>query len=160
MASKMFHFEDISVVEGNMRANISLSRFSRQFQEAQFWLDNQVMTDMVPLMPHVTGTFINNTRAESIAMAGTGRVCAAAPLYGRFLYMGKVMVDPETGSPWARAGKRKVVTDHSLNYSNPSAVPLWFDEAKKQHGSEWVDGVKKRAGGGSWQTRRKRSDTT
>lgn len=148
MAGKMFHFKDISVVDGDMRVKIDLSRFSRQFQEAQFWLDSQVMTDMVPFMPMQTATLINLTRAESAALAGTGRVCAAAGPYGRFQYMGKVMVDEETGSPWARPGAKKVVTGRSLKYSNPAAVPLWFDEAKRLHGESWVAGVKKRAGGG------------
>lgn len=148
MAGKMFHFKDISVVDGDMRVNIDLSRFSRQFQEAQFWLDSQVMTDMVPLMPMQTAALINLTRAKSAAMAGTGRVCAAAGIYGRFQYMGKVMVDEKTKSSWARPGAKKVVTERSLKYSNPSAVPLWFDEAKRLHGESWVNGVKKRAGGG------------
>ena len=148
MGSKMLHFPDISIVDGDMRVNISLSRFSRQFQEAQYWLDSQVMTDMVPLMPQDTGTFINSTRMMSAAMAGTGRVCAAAPPYGRFLYMGKVMVDPVTNSPWARPGAKKVATERPLKYNNPQAVPLWFDEAKRLHGEEWVAEVKKRAGGG------------
>lgn len=161
MASKMFHFENISVVDGDMRVNIDLSRFSRQFQEAQFWLDSQVMTDMVPLMPMQTATLINLTRAKSAALAGTGRVCAAAGIYGRFQYMGKVMADSETGKgPMHytdkngneylrfRKGAKLIATDRNLTYSRASAVPRWFDEAKRLHGESWVAGVKKRAGGG------------
>ncbi len=146
--SKMFHFKDISIVEGNMRCDISLDRFSKQFREAQFWLDSQVMTDMAPYMARLTGTLINVTRTISISLAGTGRVCAAGPPYGRFQYMGKVMVDPKTNSPWARPGAKKVTTDRPLKYSSPTAVPRWFDEAKTHHGKEWVAGVKQRAGGG------------
>lgn len=117
-------------------------------QKAQFWLDSQIMTDMVPLMPHETGTFINVTRAESASLAGTGVVIAAAPPMGRFLYEGKVMVDPLTNSPWARKGAKKVVVDSwDMTYSNPEAVPHWFDEAKKLHLNQWVKGVKKILGG-------------
>ena len=67
---------------------------------------------------------------------------------GRFLYEGKVMVDPVTGSPWAREGAKKVVTERSLTYSNPKATPHWFDTAKDAHGKTWVKGVKQIAGGG------------
>jgi hypothetical protein len=63
-------------------------------------------------------------------------------------YEGKVMVDPITGSPWARKGAKKVVTDRMLTYSNPQATPHWFDTAKERHGKQWVDETKRIAGGG------------
>ena len=147
--SKTRHFKGFSIVKGDIRVDVKLDRFTKQFNDAQFYLDSQIMTDMVPLMPHQSGTFINRTRSESAALAGTGRVCAAAAPYGRFLYEGKVMVDPVTKSPWAREGAEKIVTDRDLTYGNPNAVPHWFDEAKNKHGDEWIKGVKKRAGGGS-----------
>ena len=148
MASRTFHFKGFSFVQGDIKVKVNLSRFERQYRDAQFFLDSQVMTDMVPYMPHDTGTFINLTRAQSAALAGTGTVIAAAPPMGRFLYEGKVMVDPETGSPFARKGAKKVETERPLTYSNPKATPHWFDAAKKKHGKSWVKGVKRRAGGG------------
>ena len=132
----------------NVEMRINLSRFERQYEKAQFELDSAVMKDMVPYMPHQTGTFINITKAMSASIAGSGTVIAAAPPMGRFLYEGKVMVDPQTGSPWARAGAKKVVTDRDLKYSNPKATPHWCDTAKKNHGKSWVNTVKKIAGGG------------
>ncbi len=60
-------------------------------------------------MPMQTGQFINVTKAMSAAVAGTGKVVAAAPPMGRFLYEGRTMVDEKTGSPWARKGARKVL---------------------------------------------------
>ena len=132
----------------NLEMRINLSRFERQYEDAQFALDNMVMTSMQPYMPHRTGTFINVTKAMSAAIAGSGTVVAAAPPMGRFLYEGKVMVDPETNSPWARPGAKKVVTDRELKYSNPKATPHWFDTAKENHGKSWVREVKKIAGGG------------
>ena len=132
----------------NVEMRINLSRFERQYEKAQFELDSAVMKDMVPYMPHQTGTFINITKAMSASIAGSGTVIAAAPPMGRFLYEGKVMVDPLTGSPWARPGAKKVVTDRDLKYSNPKATPHWFDTAKENHGKSWVREVKKIAGGG------------
>ena len=114
------------------------------------------MTDMVPYMPHETGTFINTTRARSASLAGTGLVCAGTGPMGRFLYYGKGMVDELTGSPWARKGAKKVLVSEfagttnakeNLSYSNPKATPKWFETAKKNHGKAWVTHVKKQAGG-------------
>lgn len=148
MASNMRHFKGFSIVNGDVKVNVHLDRFEKQYKEAQFYLDSQVMTDMIPYMPHVTGAFINLTKARSAAVAGTGKVIAAAPPMGRFLYMGKVMVDEVTGSPFARKGAKKIVTEKDLTYANPKATPRWFDTAKKNHGKAWVDGVKRIAGGG------------
>ena len=148
MASRTLHFPGFSIVSGYIKADVSLNRFEKQFQKAQFWLDGQVMNDMVPYMPHRDGTFVNLTRMRSAALQGTGKVVAGAPPQGRFLYEGKVMVDPVTGSPWARKGAKKVVTERPLTYSNPKATPHWFDTAKDAHGKSWVKGVKRIAGGG------------
>lgn len=148
MASRTFHFTGFSIVSGDIKADVSLNRFEKQFQKAQFWLDGQVMNDMVPYMPHRDGIFVNLTRMRSAALQGTGKVVAGAPPQGRFLYEGKVMVDPVTGSPWARKGAKKIVTNRPLTYSNPKATPRWFDTAKDKHGKSWVEGVKKIAGGG------------
>lgn len=146
--SRMFHFPKWSLVEGDIKVDVSLDRFEEQFQRAQYYLDGQVMTDMVPYMPHRDGIFVNLTRMRSAALQGSGQVIAAAPPTGRFLYEGKVMIDPVTGSPWARKGAKKIVTNRPLTYSNPKATPHWFDTAKEKHGKSWVEGVKKIAGGG------------
>ena len=148
MAKKTFHFPGFSIVEGDIKVDINLDRFEKQFQEAQYYLDGQIMNDMVPYMPHRDGIFVNLTRMQSTALQGSGKVIAAAPLFGRFLYEGKVMVDPVTGSPWARKGAKKVVTERPLTYSNPKATPHWFDTAKDAHWKAWVKGVKRIAGGG------------
>lgn len=141
------HFKGISIANGDIKINVSLDRFSKQFNDAQFYLDSQVMTDMIPYMPHVTGTFINLTREISASFAGSGVVAAAAPPMGRFLYGGKVMVDEVTGSPWARKGAKKVVIDRPMKYSNPKATPDWFETAKSNHLKSWVKGTKRKAGG-------------
>lgn len=131
--------------------DVDLSRFERQYEKAQFDLDNMVMTSMIPYMPMRTGTFVNVTRALSESIAGSGYVYAAAPPFGRFLYEGKVMVDEKTGSPWARPGAKKIVTDKDLDYdknAHPNVTDHWFDTAKKNHVKEWVKKTKKAAGGG------------
>lgn len=135
---------------------LDLTRFGPQISKAQYELDSMVMTDMVPYMPMETGTFINVTRALSASYAGTGKVVAAAPPMGRFLYEGKTMVDEKTGSPWARKGARKVLVSQysgktnanpNLTYSH-GRQSHWFEEAKRLHAREWIAKTKQTAGGG------------
>lgn len=135
----------------DIELDVDLSRFEKQYGKAQYALDSMAMTSMQPYMPHRTGVFINVTKAMSAAIAGSGTVIAAALPFGRFLYEGKVMVDPETKSPWASPGAKKIVTDKDLDYDkshNPQVTDHWFDTAKRNHGASWVKAVKNIAGGG------------
>lgn len=143
-----FEYKDLTI-EGVMEIN--LSRFERQYTRAQYLLDSMVMDSMVPYMPMQTHTFINVTRGMSQAIAGSGKVVAAAPPMGRFLYEGKVMVGERTRSAWAAKGERKVATERPLQYSrhaHPKVSDHWFDTAKKYHGKAWIKKVKSTAGGG------------
>lgn len=54
--AEMQHFPKISYGSGNIRAEISLDRFSQQFADAQEWLGNQILQDCKPLMPLLTGS--------------------------------------------------------------------------------------------------------
>lgn len=135
-----------------IRMHIDNKRFVKQYEKAQYALDNAVMTSMIPFMPMGDGIFINVTRGMSDALAGTGEVVAAAPPFGRFLYNGKVMVDPETKSPWARPGAKKVVTDKDIDFlkeRNPDAQAFWFDAAKAKDLKKWLEKAKSTAGGGT-----------
>lgn len=140
---------------------LDLSRFEKQFSRAQYRLDSQVMNSMIRYMPMVTHTFIRVTRAMSEAIAGSGKVYAAAPPFGRFLYEGKTMVSPSTGSTYAKRGERKVLVSQytgrtrakeNLEYSksaHPDAQSHWFEAAKESDGKKWVTNAKRTAGGGA-----------
>lgn len=158
--SKVKHFKGFSIVDGDMEIKLNMDRFSRQYQEAQYLLDGMVMDSMVPFMPMITGNFIDRTRVESTSLQGSGKVCAAAAPYGRFLYQGKTMVDERTGSTYARYGAKKVLVSQfsgqtnakeNLEYTkqaHPRAQAEWFDVAKRQDGKTWIRKVKAKAGGG------------
>ena len=152
IAHVAYHYKEVDAGRNaTIELDVDLSRFEKQYQKAQFDLDNMVMTSMIPYMPMRTGTFVKVTRALSKSIAGSGYVYAAAPPFGRFLYEGKVMVDGKTGSPWARPGAKKIVTDKDLNYdksTHPKVTDHWFDTAKKNHLEEWVKKTKATAGGG------------
>ena len=105
--SRMFHFQNISIVEADIKVNVNLDRFEKQFQDAQLWLDEQVWTGTKKYIPQRDGILINTTNTQNESLKGSGKVYAGYGPYARFLYMGKVMVDPETGSPWARPKAKK-----------------------------------------------------
>lgn len=84
MASKTTHFKGFSVVDGEIKITLKLSRFDKQFQHAQYELDGNVMNSMVPFMPMITGDFVDVTRAASAAIQGIGKVYAAYGPAGRF----------------------------------------------------------------------------
>ena len=148
MAGRTFHFPKWSLVEGDIRVDVNLNRFEKQYQDAQIYLDREVMNGMKPYMPLRDGMLVDLTIKQSKAYRGTGKVYAAYAPYGRFQYGGKVMVDSVTGSTWARKDAKKELTDEALTYSNPKATPHWFDTAKNNHGQAWIRGVKRIAGGG------------
>ena len=145
--ANIHHFKGFSIVNGDIRINVDMDRLSDQFNEAQLKLDSMVMTSMIRFMPFQDGTFINETKAQSASMAGTGLVCAGVPPQGRFLYEGKVMVGERTRSAWAKLGEKKVVTNKNLTYSN-GRQSHWFEAAEKADKEMWVRVTKKNAGGG------------
>lgn len=146
--TRIHHFDGFSVKQSGIDIKLNMDRVSDNFNRAQFALDSAVMTSMEPFMPMDTGQFINVTKEMSAAMAGSGKVVAAAPPQGRFLYEGKAMVGERSRSAWAKKAEKKVVTELNLKYSRPGAKAHWFDEAKKKDGDNWVNLVKKTAGGG------------
>lgn len=147
MASEIHHFENFSVMTDSVSIEVDLKRLENNFNRAQFALDSAIMTSMVPFMPRRDGQFIAVTKGMSAAVAGTGKVIAAAPPYGRFLYEGKVMIGEKSRSPWAKKGEKKVVTGRNLTYSGGGRAH-WFDAAKDADGDDWVKLVKQIAGGG------------
>ncbi len=144
----------------NVNMTIDLGRLDEQYTRAQYDLDSFVMASMEPFMPMDTGSFIKTTKTMSQAVAGSGKVYAAAPPIGRYLYYGNVMVDEKTGSPYARKGARKVLVSQYGGKTNarekiefsrqahPQASERWFEEAKKAHGHIWLQKIKQIAGGG------------
>lgn len=61
--------------------------------------------------------------------------------YARFLYYGKVMVDPNTGSTYAPKGGTKVVTDRNLVFNHtahPQVQAHWCEASKAQNLDKWL----------------------
>lgn len=94
----------------------------------------QIQKDTSPFVPALTGALDQRTRVVGNTVIYPGP-------YARFLYHGKVMVDPETGSSYAKKGGTKVVTDKDLVFNksmHAQAQANWFEASKAQNLEKWV----------------------
>ena len=101
---------------------------------AEHVLAEQIEKDTQPFVPMLTGSLTQRTRVDGSAVIYPGP-------YARFLYYGKVMVDPNTGSTYAPKGGTKVVTDRNLVFiqtMHPRAQAYWFEASKAQNLDKWL----------------------
>ena len=110
------------------------AKFSEAARRAEHIVAQQIKKDTEPYVPmSATGTLNTTTRVEE------NKVIYDTP-YARFLYEGKVMVYPPTGSTWAPANEKKVVTDRPLTFSHDfhqRAQDHWFEASKAQNMDKW-----------------------
>lgn len=102
--------------------------------QAEHILAIQAAQDTEPFVPMLTGSLKNRTKIIG------GMIIYPGP-YARYLYNGRLMVDPETGSSWARRGARKKVTEKNLSYTkafHPMAQDHWFEASKALNDKKWV----------------------
>lgn len=102
--------------------------------EAENAVAYMVAKDTEPFVPMLTGSLKNRTKVVG------GTIIYPGP-YARYLYNGKLMVDPATGSSWARRGARKKVTEKNLSYTkyfHPMAQDHWFEVSKALNDTKWV----------------------
>ncbi len=117
--------------------------------KVQRFIDNECIRRMDPYTPRITGALIKTATLGTDI--GSGLIEQTSP-YARYLYYGKLMVSSETGSPWAKYGESKVLTDRDLQYSkasNPAAGSFWFERMKADHKESILSGARKMAGGGT-----------
>lgn len=94
----------------------------------------QVRKDTSPYVPMLTGSLDKRTRVEGAEVIYPGP-------YARYLYFGKLMVDPATGSSYAPKGTTKVLTDKNLVFNTAShaqAQAHWFEASKAKDLEKWV----------------------
>ena len=101
---------------------------------AESIVGQQVIKDTEPFVPALTGSLTIRTRLDGNTIIFPGP-------YARFLYYGKVMVDPQTGSTFAPKGGTKVLTNRDLVFSkamHPQAQSHWFEASKAQNLDKWI----------------------
>ena len=94
----------------------------------------QVQKDTSPYVPFLTGSLDQRTRVDG------SQVIYPGP-YARYLYYGKLMVAPATGSSYATKGATKVLTDKNLVFnkaSHANAQAHWFEASKAENLEKWI----------------------
>ena len=145
------HFKGFSIEEMDVKIKLDMGGAEKAMRRAQYALDGAIMQSMIPFMPKVNGDFIQRTVAKSAAVQGTGTVYAGAGPEGRYLYMGKVMVDAKTGKGpmnipgvglrYKKRTKLKA-TERELDFNklaNPDVQKEWFLPAKKKDLKSWIE---------------------
>lgn len=151
----MSDFPKITYDSGGVHVRLDLRGYAERHKKAQQWLGDRVLEDCRACMPHLTGGLQQRSHTEDDGK----KVIFPGPTAG-YLYRGKVMVDSVTGKgprkiPTGpgeyilrfRKGAKLVPTTRNLNYSNPQAVPEWFEHAKKQNKQFWIGGSAEILGG-------------
>ena len=93
----------------------------------------QVAKDTTPFVPMLTGSLRTRTRVMGNTVIYPGP-------YARYLYYGKLYVDPLTGSSYARKGVTKVpaVPEKALIFHRTGTCSHWFEASKAQNMEKWV----------------------
>lgn len=114
--------------------NAAMQALAESAIKAEHIVAQQVAKDTSPFVPALTGSLDQRTRVDGDLIIYPGP-------YARFLYYGKVMVDPNTGSTYAPKGGSKVVTDRNLVFTqtvHPQAQDHWFEASKAQNLDKWL----------------------
>ena len=102
--------------------------------KAQTAVAIQAQKDTSPYVPALTGSLDQRTRVDE------NQIIYPGP-YARYLYYGKLMVDPETGSSYAPKGATKVLTDKNLVFNksmHSQAQDHWFEASKAENMDKWL----------------------
>lgn len=117
-------------------------RLSASCGKAEHALAQQVRADTRPFVPALTGNFDQRTRiVDPSGENGGGAAIVYPGPFARYLYNGKLMVDPATGSSYAPKGGTKVLTDRNLVFTkdvHSQAQSHWFEASKAQNLKKWV----------------------
>jgi hypothetical protein len=106
----------------------------RSATAAEHRLAETIKSDSEPFVPALTGEFSDNVTVKE------NLIIYPAP-FARFLYWGKLMIDPNTGSAWAKAGVKKITAAPDLVFTktvHPQAQSQWFEAAKAQNLQKWI----------------------
>jgi hypothetical protein len=120
---------------------------TEQFVKAQKFVDRECIERMIPYTPMKNGILFKSPMLNT--EIGSGKIKQYTP-YARYLYYGKLMVSPSTGSSYAKSGESKVLTDRDLNYNttrHPKAGKMWFERMKADNKKAILKGASKIAGG-------------
>lgn len=108
-------------------------------EKARGITSQQALADCNEYVPDDQDALVNSSNIHSDILHG--KLVWSTP-YARYLYHGVLMVDPKTGSAWAREGQTKVKVSPEVRLKfdkrkNPKAGSHWCERAQADHGAEW-----------------------
>lgn len=121
-------------VKAKVDLDIGRARVNAAVKKAGHELAQQVATDTNPFVPALTGSLAGRATVKGSTIQYPGP-------YARYLYYGKVMVDPETGSTYAPKGATKTVTNKDLVFNksmHQDAQAFWFEASKAVNLERWL----------------------
>lgn len=111
-----------------------MQRMGRASPKSEHILALQMAKDTEPYVPASQGKSLANRTIVSKSV-----IIYPGP-YAHYLYVGKLFIDPNTGSAWAPEGASKVITGKDLNIStavHSKAQSHWFEASKAQNLPKW-----------------------
>ena len=104
-------------------------------------IDKTVLDAINEHVPEDQGMLVNSSEIHSDVL--NGELVWATP-YARMLYHGVLMVDPKTGSAWAREGQTKVKLSPEVRLKfdklkNPKAGSHWCERAYADKREKWQE---------------------
>lgn len=115
--------------------------------KTQKFIDSECIRRMGPYTPMLNSPLMKSATIGT--KIGSGIIKQNTP-YARYQYYGKLMVSSITGSSYAKAGEKKVLTDTDLKYNksrHPKAGAFWFERMKADHKNQILLGAAKISGG-------------
>ena len=124
-----------------VKADIDVRKNMAKVRDDDFWKfgANEWWKDITPFAPMETGTLF-----ESVEIRPK-EIEYFAP-YAHYLYRGELMVDPDTGSSYARQGVKKIYAGTPLNISkqrHPLATKEWDKAAEPTQKPKLIDAMQK-----------------
>lgn len=109
-----------------------MTRLDTSGTKAEHILATQAAKDTAPYVPMRNGVLRGRTRVQGKQIIYPGP-------YARYLYYGKLYVDPVTGSPFARKGVTKIpaVPERELQFHHPGTRSHWFEYSKAKNKDKW-----------------------
>lgn len=110
------------------------NKIAQNAEKAEHILALQIRKDTSPYVPATTLTLDRTTKVDG------GEIIYPGPM-SQYLYYGKLMVDPDTGSAFAQKGASKILTDRNLVFNktvHPQAQSHWFEASKAQNLDKWL----------------------
>lgn len=134
---------------GNVHIKLDTKRIDNNLKKAQMKLNMQIVADCEPYVPFRQGALRGSVRYP---LGITGGKIEYNTTYAHYLYQGEVygpnipQRDAEGNIVGWFSPPKKSPTGRRLQYHTPGTSDHWFDRAKQEHLSEWIQLVKETVG--------------